>query len=233
MFNQDTRDIFNSLTNITDKFYVQNETLFIDEYVQIMGRVYLTEDIQPFGIYNMNEFLNVIKIVQEPEISIENGIIGIKNENTEVSYLTSDKSILPKTDEKIIEGVRDAETVLEFVLTADYLDGIRKAYQIFSDLDSIEIRCSQNPNKLELSLGSKTRFNAITNTYKLSIPESEYKCYKDLSGAEIFLPVENLLKLPKVDYDLQVKFNSSNNRYRVYMKNTGGLLFEFVLTLKN
>ncbi len=215
---QDTRDILRSLTPISDKFIIQTpKTVITDEFKQLICAIDLEklgEDIkEPIGISEMSQFLNAVELVQDPEITVDSGVINIKNDKSTVKYLSSDLKSMQKTEYKIIESTKKVNDILNFELTKDLLDTIRKTVGVFKTFDTLYI--NKKEDSLEISLGIDSSFNANSNDFSVRIDE-----YQGEGEFQIKIPVQGFLKIPNVDYTLEVKYNKEKDAYRVFLHNS-------------
>jgi len=224
MFSPDFREVLKNLTNITNSFIVQNQMVFTDEFQQIVVAVdakKLGEDFdQSIPINEMTGFLSTVNLFEEPEISIKDRIINIKDESSKAKYLTSDIKSMKKVDYKIIESTKKVDTVLTFDITEDILNKIKSAASVLKDANSLTIN---NSDSLELIIGNTSSFEALNNSFTIKIDD-----YSGSIEKSINIPLESVLKLPVADYKVQVKHNKEKDAYRVYMENP---ILEVVLSI--
>ena len=97
----------------------------ISESKTILAQADITEDMpKEFGIYDLNEFLSVYNLVEQPTLTFEDKSVLINGANNQVvRYFFSETEILT-TPQKDIQ-MPDAE--LGFTLTDEILNQIRKA----------------------------------------------------------------------------------------------------------
>jgi len=230
MFNEKSIAIIKSLIPVSNQFIFRTpRTNFVDEYKQVVGSLnteLLGENFPEEGIavYDTSTFINTVQLINNPKIEYdpESHVVSIHNDVSKIKYLTSDPSIIEEVDYKIIESTKKVQTVLEFNLNKDVFNTLSKASGVLKDLDTIVI--SKNGDVV-ISLDTNESFNKINNKFELKIDD-----YKDngFTGKEIKIPKESFLKLPKMDYTLEVKYNEERDAYRLILSNK---LLEFVVSV--
>jgi len=79
---------------------------------------------QEFGIYNLNEFINALSLVEEPELDFSENHVNITGKDgSKVKYHFADPSILTKKEKEIAMPPSE----LRVVLTDDQINTIRRA----------------------------------------------------------------------------------------------------------
>lgn len=225
MLNPKTREVLRTLTSVTDSFILESpRTTFVDEFKQVicsLNTEILDENFEnPIVINNMSNFLSTIDLIENPEITITNRIIDIKNEKSEAKYLTSDINSIDKVKYSIIETTKKYDAVLNFKLSKEVLGTIKQAVQIFKSNDTLFFK-KENDN-FSIVLGVNETFDMATNEFSIKIPE--FESTKDF---EVKVPVQSILKLPNIDYNFEMKYNESKDAYRVYLSN---VLLEIVIS---
>jgi hypothetical protein len=218
MITKETREILKSLTTITDKFILETpKTVFTDEFKQIVCAIdteVLGEDFEePIYINDMTTFLSAVDLIDDPQISIKNRVINIKNDISSINYLTSDSKSMPKTEYKVIESTKKFNSKINFTLNKDLIDTIRKAVSVFKNADTLFI--TKKGNSLELVVSVNETFDALSNDFSTTI---EFEGESD--DFEIKVPVKSVLKIPAVEYNVEVKYNEDKDAYRLYLSNS-------------
>ena len=71
----------------------------ISEAKNIMAIADIQEDFpQSFGIYDLNEFLSVISLIESPDIDFDSKFATIKSSTSSVKYYFSEPEILPEVE---------------------------------------------------------------------------------------------------------------------------------------
>jgi archaellin len=225
MFSEETREVFKSLSGINNSYVVSYpKTAFSDENNQMLCSVDLSEfedEFDEFGIYDMSNLLNAIDLVNDPDITLEDGVINIVSDDSKerLEYITSDVDSLSKGNYKVIESTKKVNTIYDFELTKEMLTKITKAVSVFPDFDIVSVRTDND--KVVLSLKSYNKFNTNSNSFEIILEGDSDQDF------EINIPVSSFTKLPKVDYTFEVKYNEEKDAYRVILTNP---LFEIVLS---
>ena len=163
----------------------------ISEAKNIMAIAETVEDFPEFGIYDLNEFLSVLNLIDNPSLAFDTNMVNIENATTgpgktSVKYFFSDKEILTTPQKDIT--MPDAEFGIE--LTADKLSQIRKAAAVLghselaisgkdgiiklSVLDTKDSSANVFDMDLDADNACKNEFNFIINIPNLKLLEGDY-----------------------------------------------------------
>ena len=130
-----------------------------------------------FGIYDLNEFLSAVSLVDDADLEISDSSMSIKSGNAKVNYHFADSSILT-TKTKSIDM---PEADLSFTLTEENIAQIRKAAAalkldtpvlsiIVEDGDIVaRVICIKNPSSNSYSLVIGQSDTATDADYQFSI----------------------------------------------------------------
>lgn len=141
-----------------------------------------------FGIYNLSQFLSVVKLFNEPEYTILDKSMVISENKESINYVFADPSMIVTPPEKEI-AFPDAE--IEFDLPNDVLGRITKAA---ATLGSPEL--SVRGDGKDIFFESINVKNSSDNSYGVKIGESDKKFKM------VFL-LDNVKVLPK-DYKVSI-----------------------------
>ena len=127
VLSEDTINVLKNFATINPNlvFTPGQKVKTISEAKTIMAQADIVEDMpREFGIYDLNEFLSVYNLVEQPSLEFEDKSVLINGANNQVvRYFFSETEILT-TPQKDIQ-MPDAE--LGFTLTDEILNQIRKA----------------------------------------------------------------------------------------------------------
>ena len=127
VLSEDTINVLKNFATINPNlvFTPGQKVKTISEAKTIMAQADIVEDMpREFGIYDLNEFLSVYNLVEQPSLEFEDKSVLINGANNQVvRYFFSETEILT-TPQKDIQ-MPDAE--LGFTLTEEILNQIRKA----------------------------------------------------------------------------------------------------------
>jgi hypothetical protein len=138
------------------------------------------------AIYDLNQFLNCLSLVEGAEVNLEENAIVITNGTDSIEYRYSDPSVIAAPPEK--ELVLPSEDVC-VVLTEEQIQTVKKAAAV---LQIPDVSLVGDAGAIYLTVRDKK--NSGSNSYKIAVGETE-------STFQFNLKVENL-KLLAGDYDV-------------------------------
>jgi len=231
MLNINTQTLLKSLIPLNNSMVIQNKMTGSDEFKNIsyLANLDLIEDeLEEFGIFDVGTFIQALELLEDPEISYDTSTkrIKAKDINTSLEYITSDASSLDyvQVDPNIITSTLNASSVLEADITKETLQKIKKAYGVFKNFDTLNIVGAPLVDA-KLAISSLNTFSKNNNAWSMEIPAS----ISPETEFDISIPLESIMKIPQMDYNLQVKYNKDRDAYRVILTND---LITFVLSLK-
>jgi hypothetical protein len=121
-----TIDILKNFSGINSNLVVKaGEPLStISEAKNIMAIADITEQFSAdFGIYDLNEFISMFSLLQDPDLEFTNDSVQFKSGRTRASYRFADQSILTSPKNKINMPQSD----LTVNITSELLTQVRKA----------------------------------------------------------------------------------------------------------
>lgn len=157
-----------------------------------------------FGIYDLNEFLGILGLFNEPELTFSSTEVTVSESGTSVRYNAADAAILSAPKKSI--GFPSAE--VEFTLTAADINTIRKVAATIKAPDV----CFVGDGK-QLKVVVKDKKNSSGNVFERAICET--------SNTFQFNLREENLKMVAEDYDVSLSSKrisrfSSTTRELVY-----------------
>tara|TARA_B100000085_G_scaffold49658_1_gene42925 strand:+ start:390 stop:1070 length:681 start_codon:yes stop_codon:yes gene_type:complete len=179
----------------------------ISESKTILAQADITEDMpKEFGIYDLNEFLSVYNLVDQPTLTFEDKSVLINGANNQVvRYFFSETEILT-TPQKDIQ-MPDAE--LGFTLTDDILNQIRKAAAV---LGHTELSLKGDNGVITASVVDTKDTTSNSFSYEL---DRDNACKNDFN---FIVSIPNLKLLPG-DYFVSISSklisNWTNNNYPI------------------
>ena len=138
------------------------------------------------AIYDLNQFLNCLSLVENAEVTLEGHAIVITNGTDSIEYRYSDPSVITAPPNK--ELVLPSEDV-SVVLTEEQIQTVKKAAAV---LQIPDVSLVGDGETIYLTVRDKK--NSGSNSYKIAVAETE-KVF------QFNLKVENL-KLLAGDYDV-------------------------------
>jgi hypothetical protein len=135
---------------------------------------------QNFGIYDLNEFLGVLSLFEEPELEFDSGFVNISEGDNKIKFYAAEESILTVPT----KAINFPEADVEFELSSSMLNMIQRTASVLRVSD---FQISGDGKKITLSVGDKK--NATGNRYVTHLGNTD-KLFK------VNLKVENLKMLP-------------------------------------
>lgn len=153
---------------------------------------------EQFGVYDLNEFLNVVSLVDEPEIKFEDkyAVIGDSTGRTKIKYFFTDIDMLIAPDDKMIDRAMDlSDFEVEFTLDADTINRVKRAQ---SALGHQTLSITSSDGAIALTVTDKD--NVTSNSFTIEVPGK--------SKSENFNFMINLNNLRIIQGDYEVGISS-------------------------
>ena len=145
-----------------------------------------------FGIYDLNEFLNVLGLVDKPVLSFEKDyvVVGAATGRSKVKYFYSDPDMLTSPS----KDINLPEFEVKFVLDNGTLGRIKRAAQALGH-NEISIR----PNNGSIQISVLDTKDATSNAFTIDVDGS----YEDGVDFNFVLNVNNL-KIVNEDFEVNI-----------------------------
>lgn len=167
----------------------------------ILARVTLDEEIpREFGIYDLNEFLNVLSLVENPSLKFEehNLVISDSTGLRGNTYYYSDPEMLSSPSKDVIMP----ESEVKFVLDTDTLGRLKRAASV---LGHDEISITPDGGNVKLTVVDKD--DATSNSFFTYCGDCEFE-----EGADFnFILNVNNLKVVNEDYQVNISSKLISN----------------------
>lgn len=222
MFNQKTVKIFKVLSAITNTLVVRYPlTLGKSEDGSMCYLLDISEFDDEFkeDLYfnnNFDSFLSIFNLFDEYHTQFNNGVLTISSldNRTKSDFILSDKDLMKSYDlePNLFTRISSIPTICTFNLPVGSIKNIRSACGVFSDLSDVIFTVT---DKVQVQLGNYSKFNARSNSYNQTLDADVKKecCIRISSTA--------LKTLPVCDYQVEVKYSSNKDAYRILMKAQG------------
>jgi hypothetical protein len=193
--NENTLSVLKNFSSINQNLLVRqgNTVRTMSEARNVMATALLeTEFPQDFGVYDLNEFIGVLSLVDGPRLSFEEECvtIGDSTGRSKVKYFFSPEETLTTPTKNI--NMPDAD--VKFTLTADTLNKLRRAA---STLGHTEVSITGNNGVLSLSVIDGQ--NSTSNAFSIDIDGE----YNQDAKFNFVLNISNL-KLLAGDYEVEI-----------------------------
>lgn len=233
MFNKNMIDVLTQVNAVTNSAILKYpQTVAISEAgdMQILVDVSkLDEDQFPnLGFKDsLSDFLSLIKLFGDDRtIEISDNTVNFKNDEAESSYITDNLMLMEayNINPEQFDKTEQAPSVAVFDLEGDDIKKIKQATGVFKDLS--EVLITSQDGDIKVSLGATNKFNAKSHTYSVVKTADTNKEF------QVKIPVENFKTLPVSSYEVQIKYNSRIDQYRIILINKSLEGFKIMLSVK-
>ena len=199
---ENTMQILKNYGSINPNFIARkgNTITTISEAKNILSSCSIEEEFeQDMGIYDLNEFLNVLSLVDQPKLDMEEKWCTVKDSTgrSKVKYFFTDPEMLTTpTDKMITNAAANLEFAISFTLDNDTLSKIKRAA---SALGHTSMKIENIDGAIALTVFDTE--NPTSNTFTIEVPGQ---------GNEEGSWVININNLKIVPGDYEVKVSNKN-----------------------
>jgi hypothetical protein len=217
---KETLDVLKNFSAINPNLVIEqgNKLSTIAEAKNIMASCEVAETFdKDIGIYDLNEFLSALSLIEDPEFVFGDQSVSIKSDLTSLTYRYADRSILTSPE----KGVNMPEADVNVQLSAEVINHIRRAG---AALNHPIVSITTNANDSKLYLQVKDPSSSSSNIFQHEI-DSNY----DANAAFDFQFLISNLKLISGDYEVSVSsklishwkcINNSSVEYWIALEKT-------------
>lgn len=217
---KETLDVLKNFSAINPNLVIEqgNKLSTIAEAKNIMASCEVAETFdKDIGIYDLNEFLSALSLIEDPEFVFGDQSVSIKSDLTSLTYRYADRSILTSPE----KGVNMPEADVNVQLSAEVINHIRRAG---AALNHPIVSITTNANDTKLYLQVKDPSSSSSNIFQHEIG-SDY----DADAAFDFQFLISNLKLISGDYEVSVSsklishwkcINNSSVEYWIALEKT-------------
>jgi hypothetical protein len=146
---------------------------------------------EEFSIYDLNEFLSVLSLVDEPHMTFQDKCVVVSDSagRSSITYYYSDPDMLTKSEKELIMP----EAEIKFDLDGNTLSRVKRAS---SALGHDNVRITNNNGAITLTVMDKE--NSTSNNFSIDVPGEA-----SIEGFEVYLNIANLKVLPG-DYSVEI-----------------------------
>lgn len=202
-----TMNVLKNFASINSNIVISpgNNITTISEAKNVLAQATVSEQFsQQFGIYDLNEFLNVIGLVDGPRLRFENDhvLVGDTSGRAQINYYFSDTEMLT-TPSKLITM---PSTDVSFSLDQGTLNNLKRAANVLGH-SQLVIEPSEGAVRLSIT----DTENSTSNAYAIDV-DGEY----NVDNFKFVLNITNL-KMIAGDYQVSIssklisEFKSSDN----------------------
>jgi hypothetical protein len=164
------------------------------------------EEFEDYGIFNLSELLSVLGVIDNAKVTLDDGVITIKNDNSSIKYFTTNIDLLSQTfsaNPKIPENIAAAPSAMEFKLESAVLEKLKKTSSLLK-LEHIVV--ASNDDSIDLTITGQNKVSS--NNFKIKIADAT-----NTGVHNIIIDMENIKKLPASNYSVKVAQNAKTKSY--------------------
>lgn len=193
--NSNTIDILKNFSSINTNLLVHegNTIKTISDARNVVASAMVAEEFpQKFGIYDLNEFIGVLSLVQEPNLKFEEQFVSIADATgrSNIKYFFSPEETLTSPQKDITMPEAD----VKFTIDNDTMSRIKRAA---ATLGHEEMTITNSDGSLLLSVMDNS--NSTSNNYSIEVGGE----FPENSTFNFVLNISNLKLLPG-DYDVSI-----------------------------
>jgi len=193
---ENTLDILKNFSGINQNlmFREGNTVKTMSEARNILASAEITEAFpQQFGVYDLNEFINVLGLVDKPRLKFEDShvIVGDSTGRSKVKYFFSPEETLTTPS----KDIKMPSCEVKFTLTSDTLNKLKRAA---SALGHSEVSITGKNGVLSLSVIDSQ--NSTSNAFTIDVDAEEMP---DDVAFNFIMSISNLKIIPG-DYSVEI-----------------------------
>ena len=200
---ENTMQILKNYSSINPNFIARKGSVIttISEAKNILSSCSVEEEFdQDLGIYDLNEFLNVLSLVDQPKLQMEEKWVTVSDQTgrSKIKYFFTDPDMLTSPTEKMIENASSMDNFdISFTLDNDTLNKVKRAAAALGHT-SMKVENKDNAGVMLTIFDSE---NPTSNTFAIDVPGE---------GQGEGNHVINIINLKIVPGDYDVKISNKN-----------------------
>jgi hypothetical protein len=212
---ENTMQILKNYGAINPNFIARrgNTIMTVSEAKNILSSCNIEEQFeQDMGIYDLNEFLNVLSLVDQPKLDMEEKWCTVKDATgrSKVKYFFTDPEMLTAPTTKMIENASNmSEFAISFTFDNDTLSKVKRAA---GALGHTSMKIENTNGAIALTVFDTE--NVTSNTFTIEVPGqvNDNDLINDHadSGGTWVLNINNLKIVPG-DYEVKVSNKNISN----------------------
>ncbi len=178
----------------------------------IIAKMITTEVFnQPFCIYELNKFLGVVSMLEEPDFDFGDKSVTIKSKTGTVNYTYADESMVVAP---ITNSIEVKNSVASFQLNKTELSSVIRAASVLQT-DLVKVSSEDG----QLKVGTANSKDATSHTFNVDIETDGGNDF------DMFLKTENIVKILPDSYTVTVssnviEFRNDTHIYWIVAENT-------------
>ena len=203
---ENTMQILKNYSSINPNFIARKGSVIttISEAKNILSSCSVEEEFdQDLGIYDLNEFLNVLSLVDQPKLQMEEKWVTISDQTgrSKIKYFFTDPEMLTSPTEKMIQNASSMDNFdISFTLDNDTLNRIKRAASALGHT-SMKVDTKEAGGIVLMVFDSE---NPTSNTFSIDVPGQGKG-----EGTHI-INISNL-KIVSGDYDVKISNKNISN----------------------
>tara|TARA_B100001059_G_C17788879_1_gene558864 strand:+ start:965 stop:1636 length:672 start_codon:yes stop_codon:yes gene_type:complete len=203
---ENTMQILKNYGSINPNFIARkgNTITTISEAKNILSSCSVEEEFnQDVGIYDLNEFLNVLSLVDQPKLDMEEKWVTISDQSgrSKIKYFFTDTEMLTSPTEKMIQNASTMNSFeISFMLDNDTLNKIKRAASALGHT-SMKV---ENKGSDGIVLMVFDTENPTSNTFSIDVPG------QGQGDGQYVINISNLKIVPG-DYDVKISNKNISN----------------------
>ena len=203
---ENTMQILKNYGSINPNFIARkgNTITTISEAKNILSSCSIEEEFeQDMGIYDLNEFLNVLSLVDQPKLDMEEKWCTVKDSTgrSKVKYFFTDPEMLTSPTEKMIQNAGNMESFeISFTLDNDTLNKVKRAASALGHT-SMKVESKDTDGVVLMVFDTE---NPTSNTFSIDVPG------QGQGDGQYVINISNLKIVPG-DYDVKISNKNISN----------------------
>jgi len=203
---ENTIQILKNYGTINPKFMARqgNTITTISEAKNILSSCSVEEEFnQDVGIYDLNEFLNVLSLVDQPKLDMEEKWVTISDQTgrSKIKYFFTDPEMLTSPTEKMIQNAGNMESFeISFTLDNDTLNKVKRAASALGHT-SMKVESKDTDGVVLMVFDTE---NPTSNTFSIDVPG------QGQGEGQYVINISNLKIVPG-DYDVKISNKNISN----------------------
>lgn len=187
---KETQDVLKNFAHINSNLMLRtgNKLSTWTENKTVIGEVNVAESFpQDFGIYDINEFLGVVGLFNDPDLSFDGDVVTIKEGKNQIRYKAAEENTLKIPN----KSIAFPEAEINFPLSASDLSNIIRSAGVLKVSDVSFVGDGANLTAIVLD-----KKNPLTNKFEINVGTTD----KTFSAN---MKIENFKMLPGA-YDVSI-----------------------------
>ena len=203
---ENTMQILKNYSSINPNFIARkgNTITTISEAKNILSSCSVEEEFeQDLGIYDLNEFLNVLSLVDQPKLQMEEKWVTISDQTgrSKIKYFFTDPEMLTSPTEKMIQNASSMDSFdVSFTLDNDTLNRIKRAASALGHT-SMKVEAKDTGGVVLMVFDTE---NPTSNTFAIDVPG------QGQGEGQHVINISNLKIVPG-DYDVKISNKNISN----------------------